>query len=109
MGDTFTLGSPVFFEGQRAGALQMERKHTQKQQRHAASPARAAGRLGSQHTPGAGCMVRFAGGAPAGYGDRTPSWGAGEPSGKGGKGTGASAGGGGRFGQERGGFQHSSN
>ena len=77
--NTYTPVPPVFLEGQRVGALELERKHYQKQERDAARSAQEAGSLGYQHAPGAGRMVRFAGasgGAPA-RGGRTSRWDAG--------------------------------
>ena len=107
--ETFTPGPPAFIEGQRAGALQMERKRAQKQGRDAANSAKGEGRLGYQQAPNSGRVVRFAGDAPARDGGHNLRWDAGGPSGKGGKGASLSAGGDGRFGQGRGGFQHSFN
>lgn len=116
--ETSTPGSSAYLEGQRAGALQQERKHAQRQERDAANSAKAEGRLGYQQAPNAGRMVRFEGGAPARAGGRNLRWDAAGLSGKSGKGQGdkrsrdkggsPSAGGSGRYGQGRGGFGHSS-
>ena len=120
MDETFPPGPPAYLEGQRAGALQQERKRAQKQERESANSARAEGRLGYQQIPNAGRMVRFKGGPPARNGGRNPRWDAAGPGVKGGKGQSGkgsrgkggspSAGGNGRYGhgQGRGGSEHSS-
>ena len=112
MEDTFTSSSTASLEGQRAGALSLERKHDQKQERAAARAALADGRLGYRQAQAAGRIVRFAG-APSGaplrgrWKGRTARWAAGGPSGGGG-GSGAAAGGSGRYGQGRAGSQRPS-
>ena len=60
MEDAFTPGSPAFLEGQRAGAVTLERKHNQKQECDAARAAQADNRLGYQQSPASGRMARFA-------------------------------------------------
>ena len=118
--ETFTPGPPAYLEGQRAGALQQERKRAQRQERDAANSAKAEGRLGYQQALNAGRMARFEGGPPARDGGRNLRWDAARPGGKSGKGQGGkgsrgkggslSASGNGRYGhgQGRGGSEHSS-
>ena len=70
MEETSPPGSLASLEGQRAGALNLERKQNKKWDHRAATSARTEGRLGYQEAPGGGRMVRFEDGPPARDGGR---------------------------------------
>ena len=88
MAETYTPGSPAYLEGQRAGALGLERKHNVQQERDAARTARPEGRSSNQQASSERRIANFEGGPPARDGGRNPCWDAARPGGKGGSGRG---------------------